>query len=188
HLNLMRTTITIIFSLCAILLSCKKESKSTDVLTTSHKEEAQNPKQEMSKMKTSVLTKAQFHDFFPDYIGSHKQYNIYVAAPEAMATASYGDFDNTFTYSLTDGAKKPAVLKNFENSYASQLKGPDGTHYIKKERDGHKTIAFLQPKINRYLIEFIYNNRFKLSIEGSEHPDALWSYIKKEDLQKLDTY
>ncbi|MEZ4855003.1 MAG: hypothetical protein R2812_00845 [Gelidibacter sp.] len=184
----MRTTITIIFSLCAILLSCKKESKSTDVLTTSHKEEAQNPKQEMSKMKTSVLTKAQFEAFFPEYIGTNKRFNIFVVPGEPLATASYGSYQSSYNYSINDAVKDNSVIKNFEMSYSAKQNAPEGTEYIIKERDGYKTIAFLQPKIKRFDIQFVYKNRFRIVLEGPEHPNVLWSYIKKADLEKLDNY
>lgn len=107
---------------------------------------------------------------------------------ESLATASYGSFDNSYNYSLSDGIENTAIVKNFEATYQSKLIGPEGTQYIRQERNGYKTLAFLQPKINRYSIEFIYKNRFKLVLEGPEVPDILWSYIKEEDLKKLDNY
>lgn len=135
-----------------------------------------------------ALKKDQLKNFFPDYIGSHKQFNIFAYPAESVASASYGSFDNSYTYSLSDGINNSSVIENFELSYNSELNGPEGTKYIKQVRDGYKTIAFLQPNINRYNIEFIYNNRFKLILEGPENPDVLWTYIKEEDLKKLAEY
>ncbi|WP_111309955.1 hypothetical protein [Confluentibacter sediminis] len=183
----MKKLTIIFFSVFTMILSCKNEVQTKAKDTSNKNQQVELDKQKADNLnKDQLLTKTQFNNFFPEYLGSHKRYNIFVLASEALATASYGDFSNTFNYSLADGIKNSAVIKNFELSYNSELKGPEGTEYIKKERDGHKTIAFLQPKINRYNIEFTYNNRFKLVIEGSEHPDLLWKYIKKEDLQKLN--
>ena len=176
----MKQIITIFLGVFTILVvSCKNEVQSK-ADSSAEKKPTELTQINRSKQQVQPLTKAQFSAFFPEYLGSHKRYNVHVSAPEAMATASYGDFKNTFNYSLVDGAKKKAVLKNFETAYHSDLKGPEGTEYIKKERDGFRTIAFLQPNIKRYTIEFIYKSRFRLFLEGSEHPDVLWSYIKKE--------
>lgn len=138
--------------------------------------------------KTEALTRQQLNDFFPDYIGANKRFNVFIVSKESMGTASYGSFDSSYNYSINDCVKDDSVIKNFEVSYNASYNAPEGTEYIIKERDGFKTIAFLQPKINRYDIQFVYKNRFKLVLEGSEHPDILWSYIKKEDLEKLNNY
>ncbi len=188
----MKHSRVILIIILSVFFSCKNGIKTSDNTATkesiSKPINAITPNSKKQQQPLELLTKVQFNDFFPDYLGSNKRYNIFVMASEALATASYGDFKDTFNYSLTDGIKNTAVVKNFELSYTSDLKGPEGTEYIKMERDGYKTIAFLQPKINRYSIEFIYDNRFKLVIEGSEHPDVLWTYVKKSDLQKLDSY
>lgn len=188
----MKHSRVILIIILSVVFSCKNGIKTSDNTATkesiSKPINAITPNSKKQQEPLELLTKVQFNDFFPDYLGSNKRYNIFVLSAESMATAIYGDFKNSINYSLTDGAKKSAVVKNFDTSYASRLIGPEGTEYIKKERDGFKTIAFLQPKINRYNIEFIYNNRFKLVIEGYEHPDVLWSYVKKEDLEKLDSY
>jgi hypothetical protein len=96
---------------------------------------------------------------------------------------------NNIEYSLEDGNNKgSSVVKDFEASYNYKTKGEGETAYIYKERNGYKTIAFLQPADDRNEIRFIYKQRFSISLEGSEHPDKLWSYIKEEDLKKLDDY
>lgn len=189
----MKNLFFYILYLFLMCVSCKNEvpSNTNRDNTTSEKLQGGVNKQAVENTNTvtkkrSVVTKAQFDNFFPLYLGSHKRYNVFVLATEALATASYGDFSDTYTYSLADGIKNDAIIKNFKLSYTSELIGPIGTEYIKKERDGHKTIAFLQPKINQYTIEFIYKDRFKLVMEGSEPPNILWTYITKEDLQKLD--
>ena len=104
---------------------------------------------------------------------------------EPMATAGYGSFDSSYNYSVNDCIKDDSIIKNFEMSYNAEQIGPEGTEYIIKERDGYKTIAFLQPNIKRYNIQFVFNNCFNIVLEGPEHPDVLWSYI---DFEKLNTF
>ena len=110
----------------------------------------------------------------------------------AVASAMYlkdNDYNHTITYNLEDCNRKGAAnVKNFEDAYKIQVQGAPGTEYVYKERDGYKTIAFLQPKINHVRISFIHNNRFRLILGGFESDDTLWKYIHKDDLQKLDTY
>ncbi|TCL68719.1 hypothetical protein EV196_101138 [Mariniflexile fucanivorans] len=67
-------------------------------------------------------------------------------------------------------------------------RGSVETEYVYAEHDGYKTIAFLQPNIKRNNIRFIYNNRFRISIEGPDSADVLWSYIDFENLKKLDQF
>ena len=140
-----------------------------------------------------MLTKEQANDFFPKQIGDYKLINVYdkLLKTNGIASGTYikgNDYNSSLTYTLEDGNRKgSAILKNFEDGYKSTAKGPKGTEYIRKERDGYKTIAFLQNNINRYSLSFIYNQRFKLSLEGVEKPDELWTYFKKEDVQKLNT-
>ena len=147
-----------------------------------------------SKPEHTILTKAQIENFFPKQLGDYVLFNIDVSLLKSKETASAtyiknNDFNHTMVYTLEDGMrKKSATLKNFESSYNTDLKGPESTEYIKMERDVYKTIAFLQPKINRNTISFIYSNHFKLSLEGVEKPDVLWQYFRKEDLEKLNNY
>lgn len=180
----MKKTAIICFFI--MTLSCENDVKNIKKVSDKQQVETSAPKKEAKKVET--LTKQQFNDFFPDYLGPYKRFNIFAIPIQALATASYGSYDSSYTYSLSDGIKNSSVVKNFELSYGSVLNGPEGTEYIKQERNGYKTIAFLQPKIDRYSVEFIYKNRFKLVLEGSEPPDVLWSYVKKEDLEKLDNY
>lgn len=161
-----------ILAVFMLIVSCQDKSISED-----------------SEPKT-LLTEGQFNDFFPKEIGDYKLTNVSVLMSSAIASALYvegNDYDHTMTYSLEDGYRKgSAIIRNFEDSYNLKLQGPAGTEYIYKERDGYKTIAFLQPNINRNDIRFIYNNRFRLTLDGIEDVSTLWSYFKKEDLQKLN--
>ncbi|MCB0448291.1 MAG: hypothetical protein KDD03_12445 [Gelidibacter sp.] len=179
-----------ILFLFVLIFSCKNEiKKEKESPIQSQKIELPEQKGIDSKKQNppkKPLTKAQFEAFFPDYIGSNKRYNVYVIPGEPMATASYGSYDSSYNYSIYDAARDHSVVKNFEMSYNAKQIGPEGTEYILKERDGYKTIAFLQPKIKRYDIQFVHNNRFRIVLEGPEHSDVLWSYIKKEDLEKLN--
>lgn len=143
------------------------------------------------QLKTT-LTEAEFNDFFPKQIDGYDLINVSVSKPNALGSALYvknNDYAHSMTYSLEDGNKKnSAVLRNFEDAFAMEGKGPVGTEYIYKVREGYKTIAFLQPNIKRNDIRFVYDNRFRISLEGTADVQRLWSYIQKEDLQKLDNY
>ncbi|MFD2916595.1 hypothetical protein [Psychroserpens luteus] len=179
-----------------VLMSCQDTKKEGNGLISKVEKEEISQKRKMDaskdKQNKQILTKAQFEDFFPKDIVAYKLFNVSVLMSSAFASAMYvkgNDYDHTLTYSLEDCNRKGAAnVKNFEASYKIKGQGAPGTEYIYKERDGHKTIAFLQPKINRNDLRFVYNNRFRIVIKGAETIETLWSYIKKEDLQKLDTY
>jgi hypothetical protein len=181
----MKLILIILISLFFSSTSCKQENKTEN----SHPKELQQTIDSKKKsLKGAPLTKEQLSDFFPDYLGSNKRFDIFVVSGDAMATASYGSFQSNYNYTISDGLKNKSTIGNFEISYKADHKAPEGIEYIKKEREGFKTIAFLQPDISRNSIQFIYKSRFKLVLEGPDHPDVLWSYIKKEDLKKLDAY
>ena len=182
----MKNSIIILLSVFVLVLSCKKDVQTQTEISNKPQIEVSNLKKESKNIQ--ALTKDQLMTFFPEYIGSNKRFNIFIIPRESMGTASYGSFDSSYNYSINDCVKDDSVIKNFEVSYNASYNAPEGTEYVIKERDGFKTIAFLQPKINRYDIQFVYKNRFKLVLEGPEHPDVLWSYIKQEDLEKLDNY
>ena len=172
-----------------IFVACNNEAQ-----THSEQHETESVLTTNNKATHTALTKEQIENFFPEQLGDYKRFNVDFSLLKSNETASAtyvknNDFNHTLVYTLEDGMrKKSAILKNFEASYASELKGPEGTEYIKKVRDGYKTIAFLQPKINRNSLSFVYKNRFILSLGGVENPDALWQYVHKEDLEKLDNY
>jgi len=182
----MKPIMIILLSVFALVSSCKKEAQTPTEVSNNPQVEVSKPAKESKNFQT--LSKDQLTAFFPEYVGANKRFNIFIIPRESMGTASYGSFDSSYNYSINDCIKDDSVIKNFEVSYNASYNAPEGTEYVIKERDGFKTIAFLQPKINRYDIQFVYKNRFKLVLEGPEHPDVLWSYIKQEDLEKLDNY
>lgn len=182
----------VVFAL--LLMSCqsnKKEdsSKKVAVEKETTTQEKSNTTSNDLKSKT-ILTKEQFNDFFPKEIDGYKLLNVSVLMSSAIASAMYvkdNDYEHSMTYSLEDCNRKgSANIRNFGDSFNLRPQGPAGTEYVYKERDGYKTIAFLQPQIKRNDIRFIYNNRFRLTLEGTAYVETLWSYFKKEDLQKLD--
>ena len=138
---------------------------------------------------TTPLSSEQLLPYLPKMINGHKMANQY-AYPGGgqMATGGYGPSDNQYNFSIEDGAGSKAIVKNFFNSYKLRQQGPVETKYIFLERDGYETIAFLQPKIKRNQISFIYNNRFRISLEGPDKADDLWSYIDFENLKQLDQF
>lgn len=182
------SVITLIFTVF-VFFSCNNEAQinsgqgeMVSIQKTSESVSAEAP----------ALTKNEVENFFPKQMGDYKLFNVDVSLLKSKGTASGtyikgNDYDHNLTYTLEDGNRKgSAILKNFEDGYKSTAKGPAGTEYLRKERNGYKTIAFLQHNIHRYSISFIYNQRFRLSLEGVEKPDVLWTYFKKEDLQKLN--
>lgn len=188
----MKSTTLLMSCLVLLLISCKN-TKENEEKSINKIQKIELPKQKSNdskkeQPKITLLSKTQFEAFFPEYLGSNKRFNIFVYPGEPMATASYGSFQNSYNFSVFDAIKDNSIIKNFEMSYNAKQNAPEGTEYVLKERDGYKTIAFLQPNIKRYNIQFVFNNRFNIVLEGPEHSDILWSYIKKEDLQKLDTY
>jgi hypothetical protein len=192
----MKNTRIIFFCTAFLFLACNNSAQNNSVQNKAEPVQEVSEPTSTANNKTAhtALTKEQVEAFFPEQLGDYKRFNVDVSLLKSkeMASATYvrnNDFNHTLVYTLEDGMrKKSGILKKFETSYTSELKGPEGTEYIKKERDGNKTIAFLQPKINRNQISFVYKNHFKLSLEGVEEPDALWLYVHNEDLKKLDNY
>ena len=185
----IKKIILVLVSLFIGLSSCKNETKE-DNESKNQPHQVELPKQKVNdskneNQKKTPLSKAEFEAFFPEYLGSNKRFNIFVYPGEPMATASYGSFDSSYNYSVFDAAKDNSIIKNFEMSYNAEQIAPEGTEYIIKERDGYKTIAFLQANIKGYNIQFVFNNRFNIVLEGPEHRDVLWSYI---DFEKLNTF
>lgn len=160
----------------------ESETKSSDIGTNFSSD---------TQSKTT-LSKEEFIDFFPKQIDNYKLKGVSVFMSSTLASGLYiqdNDYNTSMTYSLEDGNRKnSAVIRNFEDAFALEGKGPVGTEYIYKVREGYKTIAFLQPDIKRNEIRFVYDNRFRISLEGTADVQTLWSYIQKEDLQKLDNY
>lgn len=178
------------------VVSCQKDKKNHVSLdyTIAEKKTSEHRDSDSSRdlQLKRTLTEAQFNDFFPKQIDGYDLINVSVSKPSALGSALYvknNDYAHSMTYSLEDGNKKnSAVLRNFEDTFAKEGKGPVGTEYIYKVREGYKTIAFLQPNIKRNDIRFVYDNRFRISLEGTADVQTLWSYIQTEDLQKLLDY
>jgi hypothetical protein len=179
-----------------LLTSCQSDNKQVSSLKATGDKQAKSEENSNTNSKdlksNTILTEAQFKDFFPMQIGDYKRINVSVEKFSGSASATYiknNDYNLNMTFYVQDGdIKGSGIIRNFKDSYKVQPQGPHGTEYIYTERDGYKTIAFLQPKINRNDVRFIYNNRFGIVMEGAETVETLWSYIKKEDLQKLDNY
>jgi len=178
-----------------LLLGCRQNLQKEQQSTTSPEMETATPNApSISNSKTKsggeVLSKAEFQAFFPKQIGPYERMDISVLKTNAIATGTYikgKDYNTSLVLTLQDGNRKNSgIITNFLISYDQNLKGPQGTEYIKKERDGYKTIAFLQPEIKRNLIECIYKNRFRISLEGVDDVATLWQYLDKENFSKLE--
>lgn len=187
-----------ILTVLVLMASCQSNKKEADSSISAIEKENTSQKKDMvssenSQSKTTASDK-QFGDFFPKEIGAYKLIEVTQSTilSRTITSAFYlkGDnMKNNMEYSVEDGHKKgSSVIKDFEISYKYQNKGEGETEYIYKERDGYKTIAFLQPEENRNEIRFIYNQRFSIVLNGADDTDTLWAYIKDEDLKKLDRY
>lgn len=181
-----------------LMVSCQSNKK--EAVSSNSTIEKENTSQEKDMVSSkdlqskTIISDHQFGDFFPKEIGAYKLIEVTESTvlSSTITSAFYvkGDnMKNNMEYSVEDGQKKgSSVLKDFDISYTYQNKGEGETEYIYKERDGYKTIAFLQPEENRNEIRFIYNQRFSIVLNGTDDADTLWTYIKEEDLKKLDTY
>lgn len=197
-------------SLCCFLLlliSCKENSNAeknesnnatiSSVIENAKKDSLTNPLQDGESQnaaykalkKKTPLTNDQLLAALPEHINGNKKTSEY-AYPKSqqLVTGSYGPVDSQYNFSIEDGVGSKAIVRNFFDSFKLKNQGPPETEYVFLERDDYKTIAFLQPKIKRNQISFIYNNRFRISLEGPDSDVALWSYIDFENLKKLDQF
>ncbi|MCM4168940.1 hypothetical protein KCTC52924_02641 [Arenibacter antarcticus] len=139
--------------------------------------------------KKTPLTGEQLLPIIPEHINGNTKIGEHrFEASNQVANGMYGSYDSPYNFWIEDGSGSRAIVRNFFDSLKFKNQGPEGTEYVYQEQDGYKTIAFLQPKIKRNQISFIYNNRFRISLEGSDSQDALWSYIDFENLKKLDQF
>ncbi|HEY9170022.1 MAG TPA: hypothetical protein VIN72_11085 [Lutibacter sp.] len=178
----------------------KKESNSTTISSAIENEQEEvltNPLQITKSEKAlykalgkkTPLTNNQLLVALPEHINGNKKLGEHAfEASNQFANGMYGSANSPYNFWIEDGAGSRAIVRNFIDSYKIKSLGPPQTEYIYSERDGYKTIAFLQPKIKRNTIGFVYNNRFKISLEGPDNVDKLWSYIDFENLKKLDQY
>ncbi len=178
----------------------KKESNSTTISSAIENEPEvvlTNPLQITKSEKTlykalkkkTPLTEDQLLAILPEHINGNKKLGKHAFdASNQFANGMYGSANSSYNFWIEDGSGSRAIVRNFFDSYKIKSQGPPQTEYIYSERDGYKTIAFLQPKIKRNTIGFVYNNRFKISLEGPDNVDKLWSYIDFENLKKLDQY
>lgn len=191
-----------------LLVSCKdpgtkekEELKTTSISSAIEKaqeEAATNASQDKENEKATYkalkkkapLTNDQLFEVLPKHINGNKpvgNYVLQVSSP--LASGVYGSLGKmSYNFFLQDGVGSSAVVRNFFDSYKIKNQGPPKTEYIYLERDGYKTIAFLQPEIKRNEIRFVYNNRFRITLEGPDSADVLWSFIDFENLKKLDPY
>lgn len=188
-------------------ISCKENSKTENKETNSTpissaienaKEKALNNSTQdreslkalyKSLKKKTPLTNDQLLAALPEHINGNKKLGEHAfSASNQFANGVYGSVNSSYNFWIEDGAGSRAIVRNFFDSYKIKNQGPPETQYIFTELKGYKTIAFLQPKINRNQISFIYNNRFRISLEGIDNANTLWSYIDFENLKKLDQF
>ncbi|MCK0157031.1 hypothetical protein MWU65_07550 [Cellulophaga sp. F20128] len=182
--------------LCVLLFSCKETT--TPALNTNEQEVLTNPLQtsqgEKDLYKTlkkkAPLTEAQLAIILPKEINGNAPVGEFgLKVTNQLASGMYQPIGKKgYSFFIQDGAGSSAIVRNFFTSFKTKPQGPPQTEYIYSERDGYKTIAFIQSKIKRNSIGFVYNNRFKISIEGPDDVDVLWTYIDFENLKKLNKY
>ena len=192
-----------VLSLLLLIISCNENPKETkrgsissatenleeEVLTNSYQDSKSQKADYKTLKKLTPLSSKELLPFLPERLNKLANFSMYAyPGNQQMATGSYGSLDNAYNFSIEDGAGSKAIVRNFFDSLKFKNQGPPETEYVYKDRDGYKTIAFLQPKIKRNQISFIYNNRFKISLLGPDNADILWSYIDFENLKKLDQF
>jgi len=196
-----------VLSLLLLILSCKEnnskekqtlenstissthENQGEELLTNSYQDSKNQKEVYKALKKKTPLTSEQLLPIIPEHINGNKKIVEHrFEASNQMANGTYGSYDSPYNFWIEDGSGSRAIVRNFFDSLKFKNQGPEGTEYVYKDRDGYKTIAFLQPKIKRNQISFIYNNRFKISLLGSDNADSLWSYIDFENLKKLDQF
>jgi hypothetical protein len=140
--------------------------------------------------KKTPLTNNQLFEVLPKDINGNKPIGDYALQVSSQLTSGmYGPIGKLgYNFFIQDGVGSKAIVRNFFDSYKIKPQGPPQTEYVYLERDGYKTMAFLQPDIKRNDIRFIYNNRFEITLEGPDSADVLWSYIDFENLKKLDQF
>lgn len=188
----------------ALLLSCQntkdsdnKENSISSAIENEQEEVLPNPLQDGESEKAAYkalkkktpLTDEQLLAALPEHINGSTILNEYARQAQLQeASGMYGSAQSPYTFWIIDGTGSKVVVRNFYDSFKFKNQGPEGTEYVYQDRDGYKTIAFLQPKIKQNQISFIYNNRFKIALLGPDDADLLWSYIDFENLKKLDQY
>jgi DNA-binding protein len=186
------------------IISCKENSKEENKTTISsaienvEEEELTNPLQITKSEKAlykalkkkTPLTNDQLFAVLPKDIHGNKPIGDYALQVSSQLTSGmYKPIGKKgYNFFIQDGVDSSAIIRNFFDSYKIKSQGPPQTEYIYSERAGYKTIAFLQPNIKRNDIRFVYNNRFRITLEGPDSADVLWSYIDFENLKKLDQY
>lgn len=188
-----------------LLLSCqdtKNSDKKVDSISSAIENEKEeiltNPLQDRESEKAAYkalkkktpLTNEQLFAVLPKDINGNKPIGDYALQVSSQLTSGMYEpiGKKGYNFFIEDGVGSSAIVRNFFDSYKIKPQGPPETEYIYSERDGYKTIAFLQPNITRNDIRFVYNNRFRISLEGPDDPDVLWSYIDFENLKKLNQY
>ena len=189
----MKTCIRVIIILI-LVFSCQENKKKETELNAQFKKGKTVEKKKASKNQNSgeMPTEAQFEAFFPKQLDIYNLINVSVSRTLGVGSGTYirgKDYGNIMTYIVTDGySKGSAAIRNFEDSFQSIREWPEGTELIAKERDGFKTVALLRHPQNNYKISALYKDRFVLTVEGHEMPDALWTYLKKADLELLNPH
>lgn len=172
----------------SIISATTKNVKEKGVNNINHDRETQKALYKALKKKTP-LTNNQLFAILPKEINGNMPFdNHALQVNSQLASGVYGQIGKHYNFYIQDGVGTSVVVKNFYNGYKIKSQGPPETEYIYLERDGYNTISFLQPKINRNNIGFVYNNRFKISLEGPDDVAILWSYIDFENLKKLDQF
>ena len=198
----MKTHIYVL-SLLLLIISCKEnsniekqtlenstiENKEGEVVTNSYQDSKDQKALYKDLKKKIPLSAEQIIPVLPEHINGNKKISEHrFEASNQMANGTYGAYDSPYNFWIEDGSGSRAIVRSFFDSLKFKNQGPEDTEYVYKDRDGYKTIAFLQPKIKRNQISFIYNNRFKISLLGPDNADKLWSYIDFENLKKLDQF
>ncbi|WP_273275181.1 hypothetical protein, partial [Maribacter polysiphoniae] len=155
---------TFICCLLVLLFSCKESANQEKKTISSAIEKAKektmdNPYLDNDSQKAiykalkkkTPLTNDQLFAILPEDINGHKPTSDLVLQVSSQLTSGiYGPLGKkSYNFFIQDGVGSRAIVRNFFDTYKIQPQGPPQTKYVYQDRDGYKTIAFLQPKIKR---------------------------------------
>lgn len=176
--------------LFGMMISCSANPENDGVEDGPALTQSQETEEPSGLKEATPLSGEELAALLPETVNGQVRSNVYIyPGKQQMVAGTYGTTENTIHYTIADAAgSRSSQLVNFDQTYNEGDKTVNGNTFIMKERDGYRTIAFLQPKIRDNTISFLYAQRFRITLESHYTPDEMWGYVDREHLKKMDTY
>lgn len=204
YLKMRRMPIMTRFILCLQIVlfgacnSSSKESKSIMEETTKTVKNVQKAEDFRERLKAmDPATEAELKNWLPTAIGdfnrtefgtSHVPQNEIASAE---ATYTIGDNDKKLVLRIVDGASKSGLIAIGSHYMAQNLdidNVKNSGHEKTYEKNGLKVLETYVKKISLYRINFLYDMRFGITVEGYHlNQDELWQIIDKLKVEQLRT-